>query len=73
MTSVKLTYFRPSGKYYTEGIYETFLQYDYDIYQEVSNFVSLHLVPHLQSGSWDGPILIEPAGGVPALCNLSNE
>lgn len=72
MTSVKLTYFKSSGKYYTHGNYESDieLEYGFNIYKEVRAFNNNGILPGLSSGVWHGYILVNPVDGVPALIDL---
>jgi NurA-like 5'-3' nuclease len=67
---VKLTYFKPSGKWYENGEYESNIPFskDFKIYDEVRvmNIIDKKL-PGLYSGEWDGYILVVPESGVPYL------
>lgn len=52
---VKLTYFKETGKYYSEGEYESEERYPWDVHKEVRQMKKLPgLVEH-----WDGHILVE--------------
>lgn len=63
---VKLTYFKNSGKYYSDGEYNTSLENGYEIYGEVRSFQDIGILPGLSTGKWEGYILV--AGDVvPAL------
>lgn len=55
MLNVHLIYFKPTGKYYSEGLYETKLVNMFEIYDEVEK-MKIH--PAL-SYKWDGIILVE--------------
>lgn len=71
MKKVKLTYFKSSGKYYTEGVYNSDQEFNFDIYPEVRAWavgsLTLGHLPGLSSRTWQGYILVEPLDGVPAL------
>jgi len=74
-TKVKLTYFNPSGKYYTEDSYDTKYLYPWEIYREVRDWaegsLTLEHMPGLASATWEGFILVQQDDGVPALiCTL---
>lgn len=66
MTKVKLTYFKPSGKYYSEGEYNSAYTYAFDIYQEVRQLNKIANLPGLV-GDWYGNILVQPDECAPAL------
>jgi hypothetical protein len=55
---VFLTYFKPSGKYYTTGEYETNLPYMYEVFEEVRRMKRENKLPGLNGGSWSGPIYV---------------
>ena len=71
IVKVKLTYFKPSGKYYTDGEFEMEVEdcsksggdagknipYLYDILAKVRDMNRCGPVPGL-STNWDGPILV---------------
>lgn len=69
-TSVKVTYFKPSGKYYTSSSFDSFChEDDFHIGLAVDEILSRRDfgdLPGLESGRWNGPILIE-ANDVPHL------
>lgn len=44
---VKLTYFKPNGKLYTGGEYDTEMEHMFQIFQEVANMVELGNLPGL--------------------------
>lgn len=67
MNVAKLTYFKPSGKYYTEGYLETNREHDFEFWEDVKIMCKHGLLPHIQSGWWEGTVLVETPGGVPAL------
>ena len=76
MTKVNLTYFKPSGKYYTSGAYNSEFTLGIYIYKEIefwSNKVDLGPLPGLSSQYWDGYILVEPEDGVPAIVNFCDD
>ena len=74
--SVTLTYFKPNGKYYTDTVVQLEAKtldedcdapYMYDIFDQVRARRSIAALPGLQSGSWDGPILVDCEEGYPGL------
>jgi hypothetical protein len=67
MRKVTLTYFKPSGKYYCDGEYESILDLDFEIYEEVRTLRYHKHLPGLSSGTWVGNILVQPEDGVKAL------
>lgn len=73
MKKVTLTYFKPSGKYYCDGEYESILEFDFEIYEEVRVLKYHRNLPGLQSGNWEGGILIRPENGVMALINSESK
>ena len=68
---IKCTYFKDTGKFYTEGEEE----FDYDtllkglIYpREIGGRLKeLCRLPGLQSGTWNGPFVVEPEDTYPEL------
>lgn len=76
---IKLTYFKESGKFYTnaqfEGIFERIGDhgqpiigpYMNDVVEQVRGYIKDKTLPGLQSGSWDGPILVDCDLGYPCL------
>lgn len=67
---VKLTYFKPSGKYYSEGEYETQKQHVFEIFEEVRARSNDGQHPGLMPGMKTFTILVDPVGhpqGYPAL------
>lgn len=48
--TVELTYFKPSGKYYSEGIYETQKEYMFQIFNEVRLMQKACRLPGLIDG-----------------------
>lgn len=58
---VNLTYFKESGKYYTNGEYISHKEHMFEIFDEVKELKRCKRLPGLQSGWWDYGILI----GVP--------
>ena len=72
---IKLTYFKPSGKYYAEGELEFAVSvcigsegvpYMQDIFDYVREVRETGPLPGL-SGKWDGPILVDCDEGYPGL------
>ncbi len=55
---IKLTYFKRSGKYYTEGSYYSEKEYMYQIFEEVAELKENLQLPGLSSGDWEGIIHI---------------
>lgn len=70
MRKVHLIYFKESGKYYSEGDYESECLYEFQIYGEVRTMDS-H--PGLINPWHNGAILVEPEDGVPALVWRNDE
>ena len=57
---VKLTYFGElSGKYKYDGEYLSRCEHIFEIWSEIKLMQRHDKLPGLQSGSWDGPILID--------------
>ncbi len=71
MKKVHLTYFKPSGKYYSEGEYTTALEHSFDIYPQVGNMKKGEFPGLNESTLWGGYILVVPDNGVPALIDLT--
>jgi hypothetical protein len=68
-TKVKLTYFKASGKYYSEGEYDSDHPWEegWKIYSEVKNMLNSRQLPGLIEGCSEFYVLCEPVDGVPAL------
>lgn len=49
---VVLTYFKPTGKYYSEGEYETEKQYMYEVYDEVRQKADNKTLPGICGNDW---------------------
>lgn len=64
MRKIKLTYFKRTGKYYTEGSYNSKKENDFEVYSEVRHMNEKGWLPELSSGRWDGYIVVEPFDGV---------
>lgn len=64
---VKLTYFKESGKYYTEGEYETKLDHFHDVINEVRGMQSRGELPGLSKGHSQFNTLVQIAGSAPHL------
>ena len=58
MYTVKLTYFRKSGKYYSEGEYKSSKEFLFDIWDEVSDFRLDGKLPGLIAGAKEYVILV---------------
>lgn len=56
---VKLTYFKPSGKYYSNGCYTTHKVELYDIWNEVENMQVRKELPGLSPGHSDFIISVD--------------
>lgn len=69
MQTVKLTYFKKSGKYYSEGEYESEVPeyHDWQIYEEVRKFQTDGKLPGLVDGCVEFDILVGGETVVPAL------
>lgn len=68
MLTVKLTYFKRSGKYYSEGSYQTNYKHNYEIYDEVRTKLNSGNLPGLvEHHSTDYLVLVEYRNGVPGL------
>ena len=68
---VNLTYFKPSGKFYSEASFvlevdwvNPGLPYMYEIFQHVRDLMITHELPGLAPGSWDGMIHVACADGL---------
>jgi hypothetical protein len=59
MYTVKLTYFKQGGKYYSEGEYETQLEPLHEIFDEVREIYRRKRLPGLMAGHSDFIVLIE--------------
>jgi hypothetical protein len=55
---IKLTYFKRSGKYYTDGSYYSEKEWMHHIFDEVVDMKKNLQLPGLISGDWDGIIHI---------------
>jgi hypothetical protein len=55
---IKLTYFKRSGKYYSDGSYYSEKEYMCEIFDEVADMNAHFLLPGLNSGDWYGIIHI---------------
>lgn len=51
---VLLTYFKPGGKYYSDGSYETDKEHLHDIFEEVRLMHSASALPDLSTGGKGG-------------------
>jgi len=71
---VKLTYFKDSGKYYSEGEYLTSVAeyHDWMLYNEVKEMRALGKLPGLIEGATEFDILVTGEDVVPALLKRSN-
>jgi len=67
---VILTYFKGTGKFYTDGAYVSEKEIDYEIYDEVKTMQQQNNLPGL-TGSWDGYCLIDPELGVRHLLDFT--
>jgi hypothetical protein len=61
---VKLTYFKESGKYYTDEIYETDKEMMYDVYDEVRQMQREGKLPGLIEGCGQEFIILVTSEGV---------
>lgn len=68
--TVKLTYFKQTGKYYSEGAYESLNQYAFEVFNEVKEMLATKRLPDLVEGHSDFIVLVEPEDGPPALIGL---
>lgn len=77
---IKIMYFKPSGKYYSEsnftGMFSNcgdellpscYMSDVADLVKRQRDGHSMSGLPGLQSGTWDGPILIDCDDGFPVL------
>lgn len=71
MKNVGLTYFKPSGKYYSQATYTTALDSDYEIYNQVKNMEKGRFPGLSETSLWDGYILVIPNEGEPKLIDLT--
>lgn len=79
---IKLTYFKPSGKLYADGSFMCECDsirsastaprscYMYDAIDRVKELRTEGKLPGLQSGKWEGPILVDCDEGYPHLIML---
>lgn len=67
MTSVALTYFKRSGKYYSKADYESLNEYAFEVYQETREMMNAHVLPGLTEGHSDFAVLVEPSMSAPQL------
>lgn len=58
-TTVMLTYFKKSGKYYSEGEYVSEKEHVFEMFQEVREKVKARTLPGLILGAHDFHVLIE--------------
>ena len=75
MKNVKLTYFKESGKYYSDDEFVSNEEFSFDIYAEVRNWNKTHrgeTLPGLSCFSWEGYILVVPEDCAPALIDKSS-
>lgn len=56
---VKLTYFKQSGKYYSEGEYDTEKEYLFKVFEEVKKMAEDGCLPGLMSGRSEFHVLID--------------
>ncbi len=64
---VKLTYFKESGKYYTEGEYESSKTHAFEVYQEVYEMLNKDTCPGISGRASQFKILVQPENGPPHL------
>ncbi len=57
--NVELTYFKPSGKYYSHGTYETNAEHMFQIFREVRRKTELGILPGLIEGAYGYHVLID--------------
>jgi len=48
--TIKVTYFKPSGKFYAEGEYETFLDHMFEVFEEFEEMLKKGVRPGLVNG-----------------------
>lgn len=76
MKTVKLTYFKPSGKFYCHGEFQSAHEFDFEIYPYIREWamglstVNKNPLPGLSTKSWDGYILVSGEEVVPALVDV---
>lgn len=70
---VPITYFKPSGKYYTDDFVTLEESDNYHLYDFVQNLNNSRSLPGLQSGTWEGYILIEDKNEVPHLIQVARK
>jgi len=59
MHKIQLTYFKKYGKYYSSGEFLSDKMYMFEIFDDVKLMKEQNKLPELQSGNWDGPILVD--------------
>lgn len=60
MATIKLLYFKPSGKWAYEGEFEYQDNLSmHGLHDLISQYNAERILPGLDSGSWDGPIYID--------------
>lgn len=64
---VALTYFKSTGKYYSEGEYHSSYEHAFEVYREVRNLLTRRQLPGLVDGHSPYIVLVEPSMAVPAL------
>ena len=64
---VQLTYFKPSGKYYSQGILQVTTDKAWEIYQIVRNLLKERRLPDLTEGHSNFTVHVEIPDGVPAV------
>ena len=69
---VKLQYFKASGKYYSEGEYDTSLE-DWEVYAEVKTMLRLGTLPGLRDGCVEFDVLVLPPCGVPGFIKANHQ
>ena len=57
---VKLIYFKKSGKFYSEGSYESTKEYVHDVYHEVAAMLEEGTLPDLRPGATEFVVLVLP-------------
>lgn len=71
---VQLTYFKPeSGKYYTDGFYDSNAQYLFQIIDEVKGLMKQNIPPGLMKGHHNFDVLIDIPGGTGGIHLLTND
>ena len=59
MAVVKFTYFKPFGKFYTEGELEVPDAMFWDVIGDIRKMVDFQVAMPGLNGPWDGPIIVE--------------